>query len=534
MFVWPSLWDARYRAPRAVLPGGSAGHLISSVLTLLQVGFAGPVRHRTAGALLPHHFTLTAPQYSPVIGGWGAGGIFLLHFPSGHPARPLACTLPCEARTFLSTLASTAATRPTPVRILSGTMATVNRKGGSGGIKSFVITVAFIFLFTVALLLDIQYLYLMAVMLALIQPIAYGMVALTSPKYQVKRRHQPHGVEGRPLNITLEVNSAGKFPALMLELEDTLSPALTRTSDAVSRTLDEWDGHSGSLAYTVFPTIRGVHKLGPTHLQLSDPLGLFSFNTELAEATQVVVHPSPLPIRIGLSGGEGRIGVREREGKSQRGEGMEFHGVRAYHPGDSLRRVHWPTSARTGNLAVVEFERAFEQDLVVGLDLRQGSHAGQGRESTLEYAIKIAATLVDRTLAREGGVLLVSQAGAIKVDVRERDPEAARFQLFEQLARAEARFEHSLADALKAQRLPAGARYAILSADPDPVLLGFVNDRLRAGEGIRLYYLSGETFDQQARPLPALLPTLLHVIERQHSPWEDGGKKLEQILRKND
>src|SRR5918912_409029 len=100
------------------------------------------------------------------------------------------------------------------------------------------------------------------------------------------------------------------------------------------------------------------------------------------------------------------FGVQEREGRARRGEGMDFHGVREWRQGDPLRRVHWPTTARTGRLSVVEFERAFQQDLVIALDLRRGSEYGEGRETTLEYAVKTAATLIDATLAESGAVTL--------------------------------------------------------------------------------------------------------------------------------
>ena len=55
---------------------GLAGRPESLYLVLLQMGFARPACHHAAGALLPHHFTLTRPK---------AGGMFLLHFPSGRP-----------------------------------------------------------------------------------------------------------------------------------------------------------------------------------------------------------------------------------------------------------------------------------------------------------------------------------------------------------------------------------------------------------------------------------------------------------------
>ncbi len=56
-----------------------------SYLVLLPVGFAVPVCYQTSGALLPHRFILTDPEGSAVY--------FLLHFPSGHPARGLPGTV---------------------------------------------------------------------------------------------------------------------------------------------------------------------------------------------------------------------------------------------------------------------------------------------------------------------------------------------------------------------------------------------------------------------------------------------------------
>jgi len=64
-------------------------------LALLQVGFSRPYRCRDAGALLPHHFNLTAGGFPPV------RGVFLLHFPSARAAQALPGTLPDGVRTFL-------------------------------------------------------------------------------------------------------------------------------------------------------------------------------------------------------------------------------------------------------------------------------------------------------------------------------------------------------------------------------------------------------------------------------------------------
>jgi uncharacterized protein YndB with AHSA1/START domain len=72
-----------------------------SCLALHRVGFAQPPRHRDAGALLPHHFTLACAELSS---GSAIGGVFLWHFPAGFPGSVSPTTLPCGVRTFLDGL----------------------------------------------------------------------------------------------------------------------------------------------------------------------------------------------------------------------------------------------------------------------------------------------------------------------------------------------------------------------------------------------------------------------------------------------
>ena len=111
----PFIWGVCCQTPRATYPGAVGSTvtitlLLTAVdgsphyLVLLRMGFAKPVCRQTAGALLPHCFTLTdtstvdpqsanSPEPSAVC--------FLLHFPSGCPAWPLASIPSCGVRTFL-------------------------------------------------------------------------------------------------------------------------------------------------------------------------------------------------------------------------------------------------------------------------------------------------------------------------------------------------------------------------------------------------------------------------------------------------
>ena len=108
VFVWSSLLASSCLMAHAVLPGESAGNVIFSCSNLAADGVCRAVTSP------PLRCAFTAPfhPYRQI-----DGGIFLLHFPSGHPAWPLASILPCAARTFLRL--SPATTQTTPVRSLS-------------------------------------------------------------------------------------------------------------------------------------------------------------------------------------------------------------------------------------------------------------------------------------------------------------------------------------------------------------------------------------------------------------------------------
>ena len=67
--------------------------------------------------------------------------------------------------------------------------------------------------------------------------------------------------------------------------------------------------------------------------------------------------------------------------------------VRNYVAGDALTRIHWPTTARLGQLMVKEFDLDPTIDVVVLLDLDRQVQAGDGDSSTEEYGVTIAASL---------------------------------------------------------------------------------------------------------------------------------------------
>ena len=225
----------------------------------------------------------------------------------------------------------------------------------AAGMKSLVVTLAFAFLLVVAMLLDIVYLYIMAVALAMIQPVAYLVAVKFTPKYTVKRNLPPVGVEGRSVEIRLDVSSAGGLPQGALHIMDRVPTGFTTTTPrAELGCLQRWDGITGHLSYVAQPSLRGVYTFDQATMDSSDPIGLYFFESTLDGADEIVVHPASALAPNASNGQLGARGQEEQDGSIRRGEGVDLHGVREYVQGDSLRRVHWRASARRDKLVVVE------------------------------------------------------------------------------------------------------------------------------------------------------------------------------------
>ena len=401
----------------------------------------------------------------------------------------------------------------------------------TAGIKTVVILLSFVFLFVVAILLDLQYLYLMAVTLAVLPLASYGLAFFAVTRFNAVREHPPTASEGRAFSVTLRVTARGGLPQGALRVSDRL-PEFVRNEAAESRTvpLDSWDGHSGEMTYRIVAEKRGVYQLGPATIHTTDPLGLFGFAAPLTQVSEITVHPVPLVSTEGMVGGEGRVGRRERDGKTHRGEGMDFHGVREYRTGDSLRRVHWPTTARTGQLSVIDFERAFQQDAVIALDASRGTDHGSGRATTLEYAVKIAATVADRTLRAGGGVTLVTQ-GTVCVTRSGDDIDTSRFRLFEILARLRANAETSLLDSLILARPADGSFITLITSWGEPHIAAYLTRRGQRGDRVSVIFVEPSSFGGGPAASPAVAGAELRVIRREDDPWQEGGRRLANILR---
>ncbi len=145
--------------------------------------------------------------------------------------------------------------------------------------------------------------------------------------------------------------------------------------------------------YTIRSHTRGVHRLGPLRVRVRDPFGLALRATAVPGDAEVVVLPRVVPLSSGRSLGSG-IGSEGSIPHMVALHGEDDQTVREYRDGDDLRRIHWPATARTGDLMVRQEDRPAKRRAVVLLDTRTHGHGGSGRSSSLEWSVTTAASLL--------------------------------------------------------------------------------------------------------------------------------------------
>ncbi len=151
---------------------------------------------------------------------------------------------------------------------------------------------------------------------------------------------------------------------------------------------------------------RGLYELGPTTLELEDPLGLERLTESIESTERVWVRPRVVPVDRLFSGGSGlSLGGRARPVRSL--GGLELYGIREYHAGEPLRSVHWASTARRGQLMVRELEDPSHDQVAVVLDADRAGDVGARGDSSFDEAVRVTAAIVHATVLRGRRVRLV-------------------------------------------------------------------------------------------------------------------------------
>lgn len=163
---------------------------------------------------------------------------------------------------------------------------------------------------------------------------------------------------------------------------------------------------------------RGRFAIQDARLIIGDHLGLESISLKVDPGgAAVVVHPRLVELQT-LFSEAGRLGGAGRRLLLRRPAGFDFHSVREYTQGESLRRVHWPTTARRGQLMVKELEDTPRDTVVVLLDCDPAGASGRPPDSGFDAAVRAAGSVL-KVYAGRGrkAALVTTGSGGVVVQV---------------------------------------------------------------------------------------------------------------------
>jgi len=197
-----------------------------------------------------------------------------------------------------------------------------------------------------------------------------GVVAVRG--YEVRRSSREARKEyGQVFEERFEVENTFPFVRMWLEVMD----GSTLAGGSGARVLS-WVGRKELRNYSAYTLLleRGNVVLGPTILHSGDLFGLIAFQKVIPHKKHLITLPylvelDTFPYPPGLLPG----------GKAQRFRSLDLtphaSGVREYVPGDALKRIHWPSSAKQNKLIVKEFEQNPQASVWVLLDADQVVHS---------------------------------------------------------------------------------------------------------------------------------------------------------------
>lgn len=255
--------------------------------------------------------------------------------------------------------------------------------------------------------------------------------------------------------------------------------------------------------------MRGRFRLGPSVLTSGDPFGIFRVERRIAGSNELIVYPRTVPLtHFSLPSAE-LPGGQDTKSRTYHVT-PNVAGVRDYAPGDSFNRIHWRTTARTGQLMVKEFELDPTAEVYIAIDLEERSQerlSGDGArgmrrlsearaaESTEEYAIHAAASIAQQLLSENKPVGLVAWGQHREVIPPERESRQL-YKILEALAILRAQGSQPLAEVLAAEsaRFGRNVSLVVITASIDERWVVSLQHLRYAGVRASVVYIDPQSF----------------------------------------
>ena len=351
--------------------------------------------------------------------------------------------------------------------------------------------------YAVAWLFGATALYPAATGLLLAPLAARAWVALAAGPIELRRRAGSGALlEGDDVWVTLQARPQARVPAPSLTVSEQLAGLGTR------RTQLRRAGRFHRGTYVLERVPRGRYVVEDASAAIEDPFGLARVDVALATGGALVVYPRLVALDRLFS----ESGAHAQDGRKlllRRPSGFDLHSVREYERGESLRKVHWPTTARRGQLMVKELEDAPRDEIAVVLDADAAAVAGD----SFDVQVRAAGSIL-RVHAAHGRRAVLALNTAARPTARVSSLEGDWLAVLELLAAARPDGTRPVVELLAREAGPAARALetVVVTARVSHALATRLVQRSLSGQGVSLVWIDAPSFaDRPTRVEPELL-----------------------------
>ena len=222
---------------------------------------------------------------------------------------------------------------------------------------------------------------------------------LRRPSPSIERRLSGSLALGRWAEVQVSVQHDYRQP-LTVELFDHVPDGLS--FEQLPHSLELQPGQTSQFSYRLRPLRRGHFSFQQCEINLPGPLGLWSARRYLKVNDSTRVYPDFAHLYgaqlLAVDSWISQLGVRQRQ---RRGQGLEFHQLREFREGDSLRQIDWKATARQRTPIAREYQDERDQQIIFMLDCGQHMRSQDGELSHFDHALN-ACLLLSYVALRQG------------------------------------------------------------------------------------------------------------------------------------
>jgi len=314
--------------------------------------------------------------------------------------------------------------------------------------KSIFLIISVIILLVIAWNTDVTMVYIFFVIAFVMFILSFVHLQVNIPDISIIRDIHDTAFEDDMLNVKLDVQNKRGLGVCFFEIIDRFPGALPEEKEKSLFILNMAARENKKISYITTCYKRGLHRLGPVSVVSQDALGFFKMKKSINAFSEILVYPSLFRIFAFPPLAKGSVSWMGVETAKISGDSHEFFGIREYQQGDAMSRIHWPSTARHNKLIVRQFERNAVQEATVVLDLKKGHDIGSGKETTLEYSVKIAGSIA-KYLLNEGAFVQMIGYGKESMMLSFGKGESHMYKILEYLSKVSSDGDHSLAQTLE-------------------------------------------------------------------------------------